>query len=201
MGVVQREVVSRLKERLVDPTEEDVQAIRNDYLSITREILRDIMDSHGIELEEDVWAGFDYVKDKARKQWPVVIRTADPKHIMMTRANRRIATITEHVFKQNTGYRAGGPNKEMEAYADMLPKGVVTERADNCIEVDIDLFDEAVGDTVLRDLWEDKFRTDMTVDEVKRQQDATQETLAQVVQLLAERETKPKGFFGRIFGK
>ena len=54
---------------------------------------------------------------------------------------------------------------------------------------------------MLRDLWEDKFRTDMTVDEVKRQQDATQETLAQVVQLLAERETKPKGFFGRIFGK
>ena len=90
----------------------------------------------------------------------------------------------------------------MEAYADMLPKGVVTERADNCIEVDIDLFDEAVGDTVLRDLWEDKFRTDMTVDEVKRQQDATQETLAQVVQLLAEREAKPKkGLFGRLFGK
>lgn len=199
---IYREVVSRLKERLVDPTEEDVQAIRNDYLSITREILRDIMDSHGIELEEDVWAGFDYVKDKARKQWPVVIRTADPKHIMMTRANRKNATITEHVFKQNTGYRAGGPNKEMEAYADMLPKGVVTERADNCIQVDIDLFDEAVGDTVLRDLWEDKFRTDMTVDEVKRQQDATQETLAQVVQLLAEREAKPKkGLFGRIFGK
>jgi hypothetical protein len=199
---IYREVVSRLNDRLADPNEADIQAIRNDYLSITREILRDIMDSHGIELDEDVWAGFDYVKDKARKQWPVVIRTADPKHIMMTRANRHIATITEHVFKQNTGYRAGGPNKEMEAYADMLPKGVVTERADNCIEVDIDLFDEAVGDTVLRDLWEDKFRTDMTVDAVKRQQDATQETLGQVVQMLAEREAKPKkGFFGRIFGK
>ena len=199
---IYREVVSRLNDRLINVSEEDFKLLRKDYLSITREILRDIMDRHGIELDDDVWAGSDYIKERARSNWPTKILTADPSHILMMRSDSKTATITEHVFKPNTGYNKTGINEEMDAYANMLPRGVVLRRADNNLQVDIDRFDKAVGEPILRTIWEDRFRTDLTVDAVKRQQDATQETLAQVVQLLAEREAKPKkGLFGRIFGK
>lgn len=199
---IYREVVSRLNDRLIDVSEEDFKLLRKDYLSLTRAILRDIMDRHGIELDDDVWAGSDYIKERARSNWPTKILTADPSHILMMRSDSKTATIAEHVFKPNTGYNKSGLNEEMDAYANMLPRGVVLRRADNNLQVDIDRFDKAVGEPILRTIWEDRFRTDMTVDAVKRQQDATQETLAQVVQLLAESEAKPKkGFFGRIFGK
>ena len=179
---IYREVVSRLNDRLIDVSEEDFKLLRKDYLALTRAILRDI-------------------KERARSNWPTKILTADPSHILMMRSDSKTATIAEHVFKPNTGYNKSGLNEEMDAYANMLPRGVVLRRADNNLQVDIDRFDKAVGEPILRTIWEDRFRTDMTVDEVKRQQDATQETLSQVVQLLAEREAKPKGFFGRIFGK
>ena len=199
---IYREVVSRLNDRLIDVSEEDFKLLRKNYLSLTREILRDIMDRHGIELDDDVWAGSDYIKERARSNWPTKILTADPSHILMMCSDSKTATITEHVFKPNTGYNKTGINEEMDAYANMLPGGVVLRRADNNLQVDIDRFDKAVGEPILRTIWEDRFRTDLTVDAVKRQQDATQETLAQVVQLLAEREAKPKkGLFGRIFGK
>lgn len=217
-------IAQELNKRLAEPSQEDLQLILDDYLGLTKDILKRMLAEHGVGFDDQVWQGFNYKRYMARVDWPEQIAKAKATAggLRFAFSDRNLATITDQSFNKNNGIgKSSKANEDLKNFTSLLGAGIVVEEGSRSIVVNIDRFDEYVGEPCLRAAFDECFERQlreeklvaMTEESNQRMFEAlaamqehsdkrNAENLTTLIQAIKQPEpTKRKGLFGGIFSR
>lgn len=205
-------VTHELNLRLADPTGHDEQMLVDDYLSITREILKSLLKAHGYleELAGIIDTTYDYKVDRNRLTWKMLIRDDNFAHVSFTEGDNQHFTVSKVIFNDLRGTSYENTNQTLDNYFNMFPRemGVAIDLYDNGMLLDIDKFDAFIGEPLIRSYYqklhqkEDEQAT--ITDLFKAQQAQLQQQQEQMKQLTDRLNSKPspakkEGLLHRLF--
>lgn len=187
-------VIVRLNEKLKNITDFEIKLLKDDYLHLTKEILKDILgESIVLELGDRVWEKYDYRKVKMTKEWELLILTDKGHSIEFDRDNPEVAIILDNMFRKE-GKHDKNVMQEFNTYYNSLPPAVKSHKANNSMIVNIDAFDNYIGKTMLRDLRDRRYNTKL----VNKNDELTQELLKTLIEQNKKENEKPKGFIEKV---
>lgn len=210
-------VVRELNSRLSNLSKEDEKLLLRDYLSITRSIIRELLESGGKVFDDKVYEPYSYATTNAAEEWRGLLNEDSNGYITFDGADSNIARIGRNFFG-NGGSYGKAHVLDMNNYFDKLPTNVRRERLSSCIVVFVDEFDKFIGQPKLRELQASRYGEVGLLKETVSQKDAQMmsllenmnkqlaETSAQNKELrekllVEDKKTSKKGLFSRLFGK
>lgn len=171
---IYKAVVYELNQRLVNLSGLDEQDLVDDYLSLTRKIVKELLAKFGLqdELKGIIDHNYDYKVDRNRLTWKMLIKDDDFKHVSFNSEDKQHFTVSKAIFNNLKGSTYENINQTLDNYFNMFPRelGVAIEQYNNGMILDIDKFDEFIGEPLIRQHYNSLHQKD-------KQTDAMQEYL------------------------
>lgn len=205
---IYRYVVSELNSRLLNLTGEEEANLIDDYLSLTKDILAKLLRKFGYydRLKDILGSNYDYKIDRNRITWKMLILDDHYEHIAFTDGDDRYFHVSKAIFNDFKANGYENINQTLDNYFNMFPRegGIAIEQYGNGMRLNIDKFDEFIGEPLIRNHYKKTHKDETQQDDMKeflkmqaKQTQMMQETMAKLTE---QREDKnKKGIFSRWF--
>jgi hypothetical protein len=205
---IYRYVVSELNKRLVNLTGEEEANLIDDYLSLTKNILSNLLRKYGYydRLKDILGSNYDYKIDCNRITWKMLILDDHYEHIAFTDGDDKYFHVSKAIFNDFKANGYENINQTLDNYFNMFPReaGIAIEQYGNGMRLDIDKFDKFVGEPLIRNHYEKLHKDERQQDDMKeflkiqaKQTQVMQETMEKITKQQEERNKK--GLFSRLF--
>lgn len=211
-----RTVVYRLNQRLNHLSGDEESRLIHDYLSLTREILKEILADFGFadRLATIIDQHYDYKQDQNKTIWRMLLAENNFKNVYFTDGDDQHFTVSKAIFNDLKSNMYQNNNETLDNYFNMLPRelGIGIVQNDIGMVLNIDKFDHFIGEPLVRRYYERQHQKDHQQDALSQlialqQKESKQRAIAdqkrdQLLNELAKKQTqKSTSFFGRLFGK
>lgn len=217
-----RTVVAKLNDRLTHLAGADEGKLIKDYLSLTKEILADILRQYGFydQLAPLLAQRYDYKQDQNKTIWRMLLAENNFKNVYFTAGDDQHFTVSKAIFNDLKSNLYQNSNETLDNYFNMLPRemGIGIVQNDIGMILDIDKFDQFIGEPLVRRYYEKQHSEETQQDAITRileaqaERDARQEARqAERDQMLAElmkqqsqqnqQKQEKRGFWGRLFDR
>ena len=205
---IYRYVVSELNSRLLNLTGEEEANLIDDYLSLTKDILAKLLRKFGYydRLKDILGSNYDYKIDRNRITWKMLILDDHYEHIAFTDGDDKYFHVSKAIFNDFKANGYENINQTLDNYFNMFPRegGIAIEQYGNGMRLNIDKFDEFIGEPLIRNHYKKTHKDETQQDDMKeflkmqaKQTQMMQETMAKLTE---QREDKnKKGIFSRWF--
>lgn len=205
---IYRYVVSELNSRLLNLTGEEEANLIDDYLSLTKDILAKLLRKFGYydRLKDILGSNYDYKIDRNRITWKMLILDDHYEHIAFTDGDDKYFHVSKAIFNDFKANGYENINQTLDNYFNMFPRegGIAIEQYGNGMRLNIDKFDEFIGEPLIRNHYKKTHKDETQQDDMKeflkmqaKQPQMMQETMAKLTE---QREDKnKKGIFSRWF--
>lgn len=205
---IYRYVVSELNSRLLNLTGEEEANLIDDYLSLTKDILAKLLRKFGYydRLKDILGSNYDYKIDRNRITWKMLILDDHYEHIAFTDGDDKYFHVSKAIFNDFKANGYENINQTLDNYFNMFPRegGIAIEQYGNGMRLNIDKFDEFIGEPLIRKHYKKTHKDETQQDDMKeflkmqaKQTQMMQETMAKLTE---QREDKnKKGIFSRWF--
>lgn len=205
---IYRYVVSELNKRLVNLTGEEEANLIDDYLSLTKNILSNLLRKYGYydRLKDILGSNYDYKIDCNRITWKMLILDDHYEHIAFTDGDDKYFHVSKAIFNDFKANGYENINQTLDNYFNMFPReaGIAIEQYGNGMRLDIDKFDKFVGEPLIRNHYKKLHKDERQQDDMKeflkiqaKQTQVMQETMEKITKQQEERNRK--GLFSRLF--
>ena len=208
---IYRYVVSELNKRLVHLTGEEEANLIEDYLSLTKEILGNLLKKYGYynRLKNILGTNYDYKIDRNRITWKMLILDDHYEHIAFTDGDDKYFHVSKAIFNDFKANGYENINQTLDNYFNMFPRegGIAIEQYGNGMRLDIDKFDKFIGEPLIRKHYERMHKDEKQQDNVTallKAQVEQNKMMQEAVEKLTEQkeqENKKKGFISRLFNR
>lgn len=208
---IYRYVVSELNKRLVHLTGEEEANLIEDYLSLTKEIVGNLLKKYGYydRLKNILGANYDYKIDRNRITWKMLILDDHYEHIAFTDGDDKYFHVSKAIFNDFKANGYENINQTLDNYFNMFPRegGIAIEQYGNGMRLDIDKFDKFIGEPLIRKHYERMHKDEKQQDNVTallKAQVEQNKMMQEAVEKLTEQkeqENKKKGFISRLFNR
>lgn len=208
-------VVCELNRRLVNLSGIEEQSLIEDYLSITRQIVKELLTKYDLqaELSGIIDHNYDYKIDRNRLTWKMLIKDDNFKHVSFSSEDDQHFTVSKAIFNNLKGSTYENINKILDNYFNMFPRefGVAIEQYNNGMILDIDKFDEFVGEPLIRkhynNLHQQEHQADAMQEYLKAQKkhdEQQSKMVTEMLQTIAKQQErsqpqKKPGLISRLF--
>ena len=210
-------VVYRLNQRLNNLSGEDESKLIKDYLSLTKEILSDLLAQYGLNhrLAPLLAKRYDYKQDQNKTIWRMLLAENNFKNVYFTAGDDQHFTVSKAIFNDLKSNLYQNNNETLDNYFNMLPRemGIGIVQNDIGMILDIDKFDQFIGESLVRNYYQQAHKAEHQQDAVTRlialqeaeaarratEEAKRQEKYDQILAELAHHQTKKTGLFGRFF--
>lgn len=205
---IYRYVVSELNSRLLNLTGKEEANLIDDYLSLTKDILAKLLRKFGYydRLKDILGSNYDYKIDRNRITWKMLILDDHYEHIAFTDGDDKYFHVSKAIFNDFKANGYENINQTLDNYFNMFPRegGIAIEQYGNGMRLNIDKFDEFIGEPLIRNHYKKTHKDETQQDDMKeflkmqaKQTQMMQETMAKLTE---QREDKnKKGIFSRWF--
>lgn len=205
---IYRYVVSELNSRLLNLTGEEEANLIDDYLSLTKDILAKLLRKFGYydRLKDILGSNYDYKIDRNRITWKMLILDDHYEHIAFTDGDDKYFHVSKAIFNDFKANGYENINQTLDNYFNMFLRegGIAIEQYGNGMRLNIDKFDEFIGEPLIRNHYKKTHKDETQQDDMKeflkmqaKQTQMMQETMAKLTE---QREDKnKKGIFSRWF--
>lgn len=216
---IYRYVTYELNRRLNNRSGNEESELIDDYLSQTRKIIKELLVHFGLanELTGIIDRNYNYKADRNRITWKMLIRDDDFKHVAFTSGDDQQFTVSKAIFNNLKGSTYENINQTLDNYFNMFPReqGVAIYQYDNGMILDIDKFDQYIGEPLIRNYYNRLHREEHQQDHLAellqqqkdrdRQQDQILQNqtklMQEMAQNLSQQPKSSKGLFSRWFHK
>ena len=210
-------VIYRLNQRLNHLSGEDESKLIKDYLSLTKEILSDLLAQYGLNhrLAPLLAKRYDYKQDQNKTIWRMLLAENNFKNVYFTAGDDQHFTVSKAIFNDLKSNLYQNNNETLDNYFNMLPRemGIGIVQNDIGMILDIDKFDQFIGEPLVRNYYQQAHKAEHQQDAVTRlialqeaeaarratEEAKRQEKYDQILAELAHHQTKKTGLFGRFF--
>ncbi|MCH3922839.1 phospholipase D family protein [Limosilactobacillus sp.] len=216
-----RYVVGKLNQRLNNLTGMDESRLIDDYLSLTKEIVEQLLEKFGLgnELADIIHDNYDYKVDRNRITWKMLIRDDGFKHVDFAPGDDQRFTVSKAIFNNIKGSTYENINQTLDNYFNMFPRelGIAIYQYDNGMLLSIDKFDHFIGEPLIRNYYNRVHQSEHQQDSMtaylkaqakrdaereKREAQRDQEMQTVLKQLADQKQAnEKKGLFSRLFHK
>ena len=209
-------VVAKLNQRFTNLSGEDEAKLVKDYLALTKEVLTEVLTTFGLadRLAPLLEKHYDYKQDQNKLIWRMLLAENNFKNIYFTDGDDQHFTVSKAIFNNLKSNLYQNNNETLDNYFNMLPRelGIGIVQNDIGMILDIDKFDQFIGEPLVRRYYKKQHASDTQQDAVTRLIEAQQASLARqeaadqkrdemLATLLEQQNSHKKGFFKRLFDR
>lgn len=208
---IYRYVTWHLNERLNHLNGNEESHLIDDYLYLTKDILYNLLDKFGQaeKLPSQIWENYDYKRDCNKTNWRMLIQNDNFEHVSFIEGKDNVFNVAKSIFNSFKGTSYENINESLDNYYNMFPRkeGIALELYDSGMLLDIDRFDEFIGEPLIRNYYNkihSNERQQIQLETLLEQQNKQNEILVQTMSKLASSQNQPvkkKGFWSRLFDK
>lgn len=211
-------VTGELNRRLNQLSGFDEDRLINDYLYLTKQIVKELFKHFNLdnELADIIDDNYNYKVDRNRITWKMLIRDDDFKHVAFTNGDDQRFTVSKAIFNNLKGSTYENINQTLDNYFNMFPReaGIAIYQYDNGMMLSIDKFDYFIGEPLIRNYYnqlhqQEHDQNSMSAylkaqakrdEERSKREEQRDQQMQEVLAKLAANQKKP-GLFSRLFHK
>ncbi|MGQ5708718.1 phospholipase D family protein [Lactobacillus sp. PSON] len=207
-------VTHELNRRLCNLTGEDEANLVKDYLSITKEIVWNLLKKFGYqnELADIINKNYDYKVDRNRITWKMLIKDDNFEHVSVSKTNPDQFVVSKAIFNNLKANSYENINQTLDNYFNMFPReaGIAIEQYDNGMILNIKKFDKFIGEPLIQKYYDEVYKDDKQQDTMtaflkaqEKRDEANNQIMQTLVKQVAE-QNKPKkkqGLISKLFRK